>query len=222
MSDLLSRLGQRALGTQPRVQPLLRPGREVSPVQDAGITAMEDFSQQSDQARIQRADETSQSSQPFTASWPSPPEPAPSQKLTRPTNEPPPRHRPFSLREVIENIFPQPEVGPQHSAAPAEPFVQQDLSIPEIEPIRGATPQPVSPTVPTPRQPQRAIHSSPQLASTLRATRTSERSAEVQVSIGRIELHAPPPPPPQTMAAPSKATTLSLESYLAQRRGGRA
>ena len=95
------------------------------------------------------------------------------------------------------------------SAEPREP-----ISAPQ-----NTAPQPY--TAPRPRpEPEARRLSATQPAAIERPVLRETTAAQVDISIGRIEIHAAAPPPQRQPSAPRPDRTLSLAAYLDERRKG--
>jgi len=236
MSDLLSRLGQRALGLQPSVQPLVRPGKEATPREAESGLGAEEFAEAVPlplarrQVRESRQVYGSASQGVFKEQRRAPHE-TPQRK-----QDAPPRKIAHSLNEVIRQIYTRSEPLAQEDdsapvqSAPQEHRIEGFQTQREDKPVQDAMighgEQERAPVVkerPSRRkedslQPMRLQQEGQSVSPSSTAERTRN---EVQVSIGRIELHVATPPVSQAVGKTPKSTSLSLESYLLQRRGER-
>lgn len=227
MSDLLYRLGQRALGTLPRVEPLMRPGRDQTSVASQHADAF------GESETFREADAASS----HAATHASPQESREVSPTARPVAAP-------TLSGVIDQIFrdePEPtynarQTEPSQSAAPpahrsADTEAAVNDSIPRNilkETAEGLLPGGVTSVRPDlPAQTDRTSLRMPGTVPRLSTIPTdivqsSVNRTEVEVSIGRIEVHTATAPSPAPPAPSRKVPVLSLDEYLAKRRGERA
>jgi hypothetical protein len=222
MSDFLSRLSERALGLRPTAEPLLRVGGNRTPIatQDIGET-------ESDGSVVQPAP-TDHPSHEMASAGPAATEAQQRRTLT-------------TVHDVIEKMYsvgddtPMRDVASEQQTpivihepirssvrenAPKLQFPREDTDHPESGPTSApirAREEPLDQRL-TPLAMQR-----PTLLSTApRAPRVSDPPLPaLQVTIGRIDIHADPPTLRPTAAPAPRPTTLSLEDYLAHRRGRR-
>ncbi len=235
MSDLLLRLSERALGTLPTVKPLLRPGREAASLSGNDIASFESVTEQTT-GTPQRSS--------FTAAPPEMSESAPfdGEIQTAPTSRPAPQ-RPVqpsvrSLQEVMTRIYEDEprDREPRRTRLPETDTMPLRIHAQRTRADGTDVPQP-QPSLPVAQfEHVRAIDAPSRTDSQLRQEalparrepaapprlQGEERRPDVQVNIGRIDLHTAPAPAVTRHAPPSRPAALSLDSYLAARRGERA
>jgi hypothetical protein len=222
MSDLLYRLGQRALGTAPRVVPLMRPGRATGNI---ASSQADSFGETETFRDVDQAPSRDEAALPDNSM----------KQRARPTAAP-------TLGQVIAQIFrdeakdddtpgaPEPASHPSMSGRnriDPGPDVNKmrhgSHSVEEAKQSEATTPNPFSPAIqperPTPRLMRDGLPSAHVPAS---AVRTTASRTEVEVSIGRIEVHTASPPVQAALAPARRTPVLTLDDYLANRRGEKA
>ncbi|QHN04124.1 hypothetical protein FTO74_12650 [Granulicella sp. WH15] len=240
MSGLLQRLGQRAVGTLPRVEPLMRAGREARSVVSDPMEGMftESFVEQDG---MHRENDTPASDVSSLIA-------AERQVQQIPATRPSSR---VTLDQVIAQIFAEPsrvsEESPRvaRASSPTDPTHRKQISNDSLSPVReSATPprerlhetERISqmpglhmPFAPMEGQVEGGRTRDAQERSPMQAERRERADAvrqapNVEISIGRIELHAAPAPQQQrSVAAPmSRSSLLTLDDYLSRRRGEQA
>lgn len=249
MSNLLSRLGARALGKHPQVQPLLRAGKNIAPIKSEGVVPIEETGE----ALVPMPQRPGTAADRFPAQRPGTLGAPPTDGIkdafsSREIGRPPKvseQKTAVSLSEVIHRIYEQPETAPRRHAEFEFPPVSQETQLPDAG--RAVTPESAravqraggrfgdrlsdrgdGETLEFPVNAAREAGAMPAALQTPRvqirdlhpALHAAERSTEVRVNIGRIEIHAAQPSLSQA-APPRKSTGLSLETYLARRRGER-
>jgi hypothetical protein len=224
MSDLLYRLGQRALGTAPRVVPLMRPGRETASIASSPVDSFGET-------------EIFRDADPSPSRGESAPSDSSVKQRARLVAAP-------TIGQVIAQIFRDESQddadsrAPSPAPAPSMPGRNRidpataALNTPHDTQLFEAAPERLDATTPNLAQPApaRQERTSPRLMPNglppahvpATSVRSSEGRTEVEISIGRIEVHTAPPPVRPSVAPVRRTPALSLDDYLANRRGEKA